>query len=88
MKKKEGNFQFLKIIAMMMIVSHHLVAKNAFNIDTQIIGVTANKLVLQILGNNAFIGNNLLFFGVCLVFESKGGGECQSQVFDKVLLQD
>lgn len=46
---------------MLMIVSHHLVAKNAFNIDTQVIGITGNKLALQILGNNAFIGNNLFF---------------------------
>lgn len=61
MKKKEANFQILKIAAMLMIVSHHLVAKNAFNIDTQVIGITGNKLALQILGNNAFIGNNLFF---------------------------
>lgn len=61
MKTKEANFQLLKIIAMLMIVSHHLVAKNAFNIDTQIIGITVNKIALQVLGNNAFIGNNLFF---------------------------
>lgn len=39
MKNKEANFQILKIAAMLMIVSHHLVAKNAFNIDTQVIGM-------------------------------------------------
>ena len=50
MKNKEANFQILKIAAMLMIVSHHLVAKNAFNIDTQVIGITGNKLALQILG--------------------------------------
>ena len=53
-----------------MIVSHHLVAKNAFNIDTQVIGITGNKLALQILGNNAFISNNL-FFLVSAWFLSK-----------------
>lgn len=52
MKNKEANFQILKIAAMLMIVSHHLVAKNAFNIDTQVIGITGNKLALQILGKN------------------------------------
>lgn len=46
---------------MFMIVFHHFVAKNGFNIDTQIIGITPNKLFLQIMGNNAFIGNNLFF---------------------------
>lgn len=43
MKSKKANFQLIKIIAMLMIVSHHLVAKNSFNIDTQVIGITANK---------------------------------------------
>lgn len=61
MKKREASFQVLKLVAMFMIISHHLVAKNAFNIDTEIIGITGNKLALQILGNNAFIGNNLFF---------------------------
>ena len=70
MKNKEANFEILKIAAMLMIVSHHLVAKNAFNIDTQVIGITGNKLALQILGNNAFIGNNL-FFLVSAWFLSK-----------------
>ena len=70
MKNKEANFQILKIAAMLKIVSHHLVAKNAFNIDTQVIGITGNKLALQILGNNAFIGNNL-FFLVSAWFLSK-----------------
>lgn len=70
MKSKEANFQVIKIIAMFMIVSHHLVAKNSFNIDTQIVGITVNKLALQVLGNNAFIGNNL-FFLVSAWFLSK-----------------
>lgn len=61
MVKKQSNFQPLKILAMLMIVSHHLVSKNAFNVDTEIVGLTTNKLLLQILGNNAFIGNNLFF---------------------------
>ena len=61
MKSKQVNFQLLKVVAMLMIVSHHFVAKNAFNIDTQIIGFTVNKFVLQILSNNAFIGNNIFF---------------------------
>lgn len=74
MKNKEANFQILKIAAMLMIVSHHLVAKNAFNIDTQVIGITGNKLALQILGNNAFIGNNL-FFLVSAWFLSKKSDE-------------
>lgn len=70
MKKREASFQILKLVAMFMIISHHLVAKNAFNIDTEIIGITGNKLALQILGNNAFIGNNL-FFLVSAWFLSK-----------------
>lgn len=61
MVKKQSNFQLLKILAMLMIVAHHLVSKNAFNVDTEIAGLTLNKLLLQILGNNAFIGNNLFF---------------------------
>lgn len=61
MVKKQSNFQLLKILAMLMIVSHHLVSKNTFNVDTEIVGLTTNKLLLQILGNNAFIGNNLFF---------------------------
>lgn len=61
-KNKEASFQYLKIIAMIMIVFHHLIAKNVFNIDTQVIGITANKIILQILGNNALIGNNLFFW--------------------------
>ena len=58
---RQSNFELLKIMAMLMIVSHHIVAKNAFNVDTDISGITANKLLFQILGNNAFIGNNLFF---------------------------
>ena len=74
MKKREASFQILKLVAMFMIISHHLVAKNAFNIDTEIIGITGNKLALQILGNNAFIGNNL-FFLVSAWFLSKKSDE-------------
>lgn len=58
---RQSNFELLKIVAMLMIISHHLVSKNAFNVDTDISGITANKLLFQILGNNAFIGNNLFF---------------------------
>ena len=84
MKNKEANFQILKIAAMLMIVSHHLVAKNAFNIDTQVIGITGNKLALQILGNNAFIGNNL-FFLVSAWFLSKKPDESGGK-FSKIVL--
>ena len=61
MKEKESGFQLLKIFSMLIIVLHHFVEKNAFNIDTDIIGITGNKLILQVIGNNAFIGNNLFF---------------------------
>ncbi|WP_418465534.1 acyltransferase family protein [Frisingicoccus sp.] len=71
MKSKKANFQLIKIIAMLMIVSHHLVAKNSFNIDTQVIGITANKVALQVLGNNAFIGNNLFFLVSAWFLSSK-----------------
>lgn len=71
MKRKEANFQFVKIIAMLMIISHHIVAKNAFNIDTQIVGITANKIALQVMGNNAFIGNNLFFLVSAWFLSSK-----------------
>ena len=71
MKGKEANFQLVKIIAMLMIVSHHIVAKNAFNIDTQIVGITANKIALQVMGNNAFIGNNLFFLVSAWFLSSK-----------------
>ena len=59
--ERQSNFELLRIIAMLMIVAHHFVAKNAFNVDTEIIGFTANKLFLQFIGNHAFIGNNLFF---------------------------
>ena len=58
---RQSNFELLKIIAMIFIVTHHFVAKNAFNVDTQINGITFNKLFLQLIGNHAFIGNNLFF---------------------------
>lgn len=60
-KEKQSNFELLKIVAMLMIVAHHVVTKNAFNVDTEISGISGNKLALQILGNNAFIRNNLFF---------------------------
>lgn len=59
--ERQSNFELLRIISMLMIVAHHFVAKNAFNVDTQIIGLTVNKLFLQFIGNHAFIGNNLFF---------------------------
>lgn len=58
---RQSNFESLKIMAMLMIVSHHFIAKNFFNIDTAIVGLTASKLFLQFIGNQAFIGNNLFF---------------------------
>ena len=71
MKKKEANFQLVKMIAMLMIVSHHIVSKNAFNIDTEIVGITVNKIALQVMGNNAFIGNNLFFLVSAWFLSSK-----------------
>lgn len=61
MKTKQTKFELLKVIAMLAIVLHHLIAKNAFNIDVSINGITFNKLFLQIIGNLAFIANNLFF---------------------------
>ncbi len=60
-KKRVSSFELLKIIAMLMIISHHLVAWNTYNVDTEILGITINKLFLQFIGNHAFIGNNLFF---------------------------
>lgn len=71
MKKKEANFQFVKIIAMLMIISHHIVSKNAFNIDTEVVGIMVNKIALQVMGNNAFIGNNLFFLVSAWFLSSK-----------------
>ena len=59
--ERQSNFELLKIIAMLMIVAHHFVAKNFYNVDTEIIGLTINKVFLQFFGNQAFIGNNLFF---------------------------
>lgn len=50
-----------EIVATVMIISHHFVAKNAFNVDTDDSGLTINKLFLQFISNHAFIGNNLFF---------------------------
>lgn len=60
-KTKDSKFEYLKIFAMLMIICHHLIAKNVFNIDTEVAGVSFNKLFLQFIGNNAFIANNLFF---------------------------
>lgn len=58
---KQSKFELLRILSMFAIVIHHLIAKNAFNIDIDIYGVTYNKLVLQVIGNLAFIANDLFF---------------------------
>lgn len=42
--ERQSNFELLRIIAMLMIVAHHFVAKNAFNVDTEIIGFRMLKL--------------------------------------------
>lgn len=60
-KEKQSNFEFLKVIAMLMIVCHHMITQNAYNIDAQLIGLDSSRVFLQIIGNHAFIGNNLLF---------------------------
>lgn len=46
---------------MLIIICHHFVAKNSYNIDTEINGISAGKLFLQFIGNLAFIANNLFF---------------------------
>lgn len=58
---KQSKYELLKVLAMLAIVAHHLVSKNAFDVDTDILGITPNKLAFQILGNLAFVGNNLFF---------------------------
>lgn len=58
---RDSKFEYLKIVSMLMIVCHHLIAKNACNVDIEIIGLSATKLALQFIGNNAFIANNLFF---------------------------
>ena len=60
-KVKESNFELLKILAMLMIVCHHLVTQNAFNIDTDLTGINPSRVFLQLIGNHAFVGNNLFF---------------------------
>ena len=47
--KRDSNFEWLRIISMLMIVAHHYVAKNIFNVD------------IEVVGNYAFVGNNLFF---------------------------
>ena len=66
-KQKTSQFELLKIVAMLMIVSHHLVTKNAFNVDADMVGLEPSRVFLQLIGNHAFVGNNLFFYGVCLV---------------------
>ena len=60
-KRKASQFELLKIVAMLMIVSHHLVTKNAFNVDTDMVGLDPSRVFLQLIGNHAFVGNNLFF---------------------------
>ena len=56
-KTKQSNFELLKVLAMLMIVSHHLVTLNAFNVDTDLVGLDRSRVFLQLIGNYAFIGN-------------------------------
>lgn len=60
-KVKESNFELVKIVAMLMIVCHHLVTQNAYNIDTELVGLNGSRVFLQLIGNHAFIANNLFF---------------------------
>lgn len=60
-KVKLSNFELLKVVAMLMIVCHHLITQNAFNIDTQLTGLNASRMFCQFIGNHAFVGNNLFF---------------------------
>ena len=60
-KFKETRYEFLKVVAMLMIVSHHLVTQNIFNIDIELKGLDPSRVFLQLMGNHAFIGNNLFF---------------------------
>lgn len=78
--ERQSNFELLKIIAMIMIVSHHFVAKNRFNVDTDIIGVTFNKVFLQFIGNHAFIGNNLFFMCSAYFLVDKAADESRKRL--------
>ena len=60
-KVKQSNFELLKVVAMLMIVCHHLITQNAFNIDTPLTGLNPSRVFLQLIGNHAFVGNNLFF---------------------------
>ena len=60
-KVKQSNFELLKVVAMLMIVCLHLNTQNAFNIDTQLTGLNPSRVFLQLIGNHAFVGNNLFF---------------------------
>lgn len=44
---------------MLMIVCHHLVTQNAFNIDTDLTGINPRRVFLQLIGNHAFVGNTV-----------------------------
>lgn len=58
---KQSNFELLKIISMFFIVLHHFVVYDVYDINTQVSGITLNKFLLQFLGNQAFIANNIFF---------------------------
>ena len=58
-KVKLSNFELLKVVAMLMIVCHHLITQNAFNIDTQLTRLNASRMFCQFIGNHAFVGNNV-----------------------------
>ena len=60
-KQKTSRFERLEIVAMLRIVSHHCVTKNAFNGDTDMAGLEPSRVFLQLIGNHAFVGNNLFF---------------------------
>lgn len=82
--ERQSNFELLKIIAMLMIVSHHVVSKNAYNVDTEIVGVTFLKLFLQFFGNQAFIGNNLFFLSSAWFLVDKADKESNKAIFNKI----
>jgi hypothetical protein len=60
-KVKDSKYEIIKIMAMLMIVCHHLVTQNIFNSDTELLGISINRLFLQFIGNHAFVANNLFF---------------------------
>lgn len=46
---RDSKFEYLKIFAMLMIIVHHLIAKNAFNTDIEIYGLSFSKLFYNLL---------------------------------------